>query len=347
MTAQWPDRIEYCGRSFEMSWGGPRFEPEDYGILPAGMIHTGLMRGYFAKYAIDERNRLILKNLDVCAVESNGDAKGRETTAPLDNVPPLNGVAPDLSENGFAYYENVGLQFDYTGSLLIGGNFRAHAKRPYIDGRFLETFDYGEMWELDFKNGVLETAVDRSENAARLGKLLARPTLRVKSVLKNLFPWWLRQQTLRLKGIELYELSKYEYILEFQDGKLSANVFPADDGQILEFSSDKKMFEFLDDKEKRKLLKCESCEFPNGDLLEIRKFWDENREFRKILETYEKLKSDELSLALAKVCDSEDCLNFLNDVCRDNSGGQKYKIFVTALILTFGEDFFAKWFLRR
>ena len=191
MTAQIPESFSYDGRDWELA-GATHwkrlFEPSDWGICATGMLHTGCMRGYIVEYAVDEKKCLVLKDLTVNIGKSVVDSGGRETMVAPDKIPTLNGVAPSLSEGGLASYDSVGLQLKYTGSILIGANFRFYSRyeSSFIDERYLESFNYEEMWELDFKNGVLLTAVDRSSEVARLMKLLGWRTFDREQVFKNL-----------------------------------------------------------------------------------------------------------------------------------------------------------------
>ena len=261
MTAQWPDNFYYRGKTYELAaatnWKG-LFEPSDWGIRIEGMIHTGCMRGYIADYSIDEANRLILKKLTANTGES---------------VQTLNGVAPSASGN-ISVYKDVGIEFDYTGSFLIGENFFPTVD-SYIDERYLEWISYENLWELDFKNGVLQKASELSEAAEKFLTLLSRPTLRVASAEKSADRSFFRR--IRL-GRLLKSLLKNIKVGELADGS-----------KKLDFSNDEEMFEFIDDSQKYNApelsfnaLSIEgTIELENID--EIRKFLTDNREFRKLL----------------------------------------------------------------
>ena len=354
MTAQIPERFSYDGRNWELTratnWK-QLFHPSDWGIYATGMLHTGCMRGYIVKYAVDNGKRLVLNGLTVNVGERVVDSDGRETVIAPDKIPTLNGVAPSLSENGLASYDSVGLQLKYTGSILIGANFGFYSRRynpPYIDQAFLEKFNYEEMWELDFENGVLLSAVDRSSEseAARLMQLLRRPAILVEPISKSLKNWrWAEErERLLLNGIEVVEgIDRWNYFLVFSNRKW-AEVFEVDrDKKTLEFLDDETALEFLNDKEKHKLLGCKVCGFSN----DIEKLWEENREFRELLNAFKsykessKLESDgELARILAKKRDDEDG-KYLTD-----QSFCEWKIFKKAIALAFGDDFFAKWYKR-
>jgi hypothetical protein len=314
------------------------------------MLHTGCMRGYIVEYAVDEKKCLVLKGLTVNIGKSVVDSGGRETMVAPDKIPTLNDVAPILSEGGLASYDSVGLQLKYTGSILIGANFRFYSRyeSSFIDERYLESFNYEEMWELDFENGVLLSAVDRSSEseAARLMQLLRRPAILVEPISKSLKNWrWAEErERLLLNGIEVVEgIDRWNYFLVFSNRKW-AEVFEVDrDKKTLEFLDDETALEFLNDKEKHKLLGCKVCGFSN----DIEKLWEENREFRELLKAFKsykessKLESDgELARILAKKRDDEDG-KYLSD-----QSFCEWKIFKKAIALAFGDDFFAKWYKR-
>jgi len=134
------------------------FHPEDFGLKTWG-CSTACWRGFIARFTLDEANRLILKDLYV---------------APLCGNPPLlNGVRPiELSyekRSNFCgcrfWYRDVALRYDYTGSILIGGE-----SSGWATGWIYDVTAYRVVFELDFENGLLTRAVDRSENAARAEK---------------------------------------------------------------------------------------------------------------------------------------------------------------------------------
>ncbi len=85
-----------------------------------------------------------------------------------DEAPTLNGVAAVCSDSAYNHcrmiYENIAEPIQFTGSLLIGADFD---NKFYVHMGFQEPIGYKNLWELDFKNGVLEKAVDRSKAAAR------------------------------------------------------------------------------------------------------------------------------------------------------------------------------------
>lgn len=57
------------------------------------------------------------------------------------------------------------MRYDYTGSILIGAE-----SRSWTDGCVEDVTAYRIVFELDFENGLLRRAVDRSENAAQSEK---------------------------------------------------------------------------------------------------------------------------------------------------------------------------------
>lgn len=134
------------------------FHPEDFGLKTWG-CSTACWRGFIARFTLDEANRLILKDL---------------YAAPFcENPPLLNGVRPielsDEKRSNFCgcrfLYRNVALRYDYTGSILIGAE-----SRGWTEGWVYDATAYRVVFELDFENGLLTRAVDRSENAARAEK---------------------------------------------------------------------------------------------------------------------------------------------------------------------------------
>lgn len=134
------------------------FHPEDFGLKTWG-CSTACWRGFIARFTLDEANRLILKDLHAALL--------------CENPPLLNGVRPiELSyekRSNFCgcrfWYRDVALRYDYTGSILIGAE-----SSGWATGWIYDVTAYRVVFELDFENGLLTRAVDRSENAARAEK---------------------------------------------------------------------------------------------------------------------------------------------------------------------------------
>ncbi len=331
MTAQIPDGFHYRGRRYELAaatnWERLAFYPSDYGIYIAGMIHTACMRGYTLEYAVDEDNRLVLKSLLVNIGKLDADSKKeRSSLAVADRAPSINGVAPRASDDGLASYEDVGLRFDYTGSILLGADFRSRSSymAPYVDSWYVEPFDYGEMWELDFENGVLQNVVDRSNEVERLMKLLARPALLVESIstIQKLRRFVGKAQPTFLKGIESFELG---------NGR-----------KALVFSNDNEAIEFLSDSKKIKALGWKIAELPNNDV-DYRSFWDENKEFRETLSAY-RIYKEFCFLGDDKARAFLSSYGYCGNYCfLSNNGFSEANLVEKAGLLAFGENF-ARWF---
>ncbi|MBQ2788047.1 MAG: hypothetical protein IJE97_00305, partial [Thermoguttaceae bacterium] len=89
-----------------------------------------------------------------------------------DEAPTLNGVAAICDDSlkfggcGTAY-KNVALLLGFTGSILIGADFD---DAYYVHMGYQDPIGYNELWELEFKNGALQKAVDRSNAAAKVRK---------------------------------------------------------------------------------------------------------------------------------------------------------------------------------
>lgn len=129
------------------------FSLEDYNILPIWNTSDD-----FYQYGIYHVNefQLFLNHLSV--------STDRE-------YPKINGISPDVFYTAKNYstaeYENIGLEMDYSGAILLGFD-----KVYNYDENVVNCYDYKEVCELVFLNGRLVTTIDHTRGMRRIRKNL-------------------------------------------------------------------------------------------------------------------------------------------------------------------------------
>ena len=230
MTAQIEDRFYFERRVFSVvdACGGTLFNPEDFGLYVAS-ADDACRRGYVAEFAVDEEERLIIRNLYASPLDCKSELgrlvverlrKKRELAATLadfgadeanaarlrgeiaaleaefpgfdneddfhrellarrpDEASFLEGAAPslladeDVNAGCRFLYEECDLPLDFTGTILLGADCVAEPTGDALEsspspigesgGLDKETPTYKTLLELDFENGVLQSATDCS-----------------------------------------------------------------------------------------------------------------------------------------------------------------------------------------
>ena len=213
MCGQTPDTFRYNERDFCLVGASNCwfFNCCEYGVYTK-RTSTGCYRGFHASFIVDEKKRLVLIPFGRRVVEARLP----------EEAPDLNGVKAELiteearerSWNNFLFrYPNVALPLRFTGSLLIGVDYRDDG---YYNWQYNGHYCFQTMLELRFKNGVLKKTIDRSDVATALWRLKeagkdgkpakekARPVerrtrryeRRALKWMKNLEPYWYPWETI-------------------------------------------------------------------------------------------------------------------------------------------------------
>ncbi|PZR11053.1 MAG: hypothetical protein DI536_18100 [Archangium gephyra] len=176
VTAQISDSVQLEGEheAFSIAGvsGGPLFEPAQHGLKPV-MISTACWRGWYATYAVRDR-QLLIASLAI----------GLDHTQPL---PTLEGLSPqrrsyearELKNGEWVdvkatthewFFEPLTLPVPFTGGLLLARGF---IRELYVHMGHHPAWKYEEVVELTFVDGRLATMQSRSEAMAKLRSELA------------------------------------------------------------------------------------------------------------------------------------------------------------------------------
>jgi len=152
MTSQIRDCIVHSGKQLELaaSNGEGLFDPRRYGLPPVAFSNA-CYRGFFVRYVVHK------KRLHVGEVRIGLDAKPGD-------APALEGTQPEYDQDrGFFVYPSLDIAVSFTGGILAGANH---------DWYFSEfdhpAWPYRQVYEMLFRNGLLEKTFERSK---ALGKL--------------------------------------------------------------------------------------------------------------------------------------------------------------------------------
>ena len=213
MTAQIGDIYKYQSKEYDMvalSMPLP-FHPKNYGLEPHASC-TACYRGYWCEYEISDE--LALKDLYLFNIDGN--------------YPPLNGVdisPPEFVECktyagsgkgwvnamrpaylGHRVYKDVHLPINHTGRVLLG---RKSVPTYHIHGVWDTPWQYTDLQEFVFEDGILMDIIDQSETARDIRKVIrtmarSEPESRgtmgtyVRFNLPLLghlssYPWWIKR----------------------------------------------------------------------------------------------------------------------------------------------------------
>ena len=158
MTAQINDRFIYEEKVYDCY--AAIFDIYELGLYPV-WENTGCWRGYVATFALDG-DKLVLKALDT----NNGNKRSK--------IPAINGVQPEVIKkeglvDGYENfrklrYKGINLQLDYTGSVIIKGEFIFDR---YVHMGFQSPTSYETVIELVFEKGILKSKNDLSGEMAK------------------------------------------------------------------------------------------------------------------------------------------------------------------------------------
>lgn len=171
MTAQIPDSFLLDISEFSLVGikGNGLFNLEQFGIRPIGMS-SDCWRGYRCLYTL-KNDKLLLDELYL----SLGTLDGRKFIS--EDGPIINGVKPSRPPNDhFTFnntYENLGLNINFSGGLLIGREF---IEELYVHMGFHPAWKYREVFELLFDTGKLIEKRDVSNAMQEFrGKMVKYP----------------------------------------------------------------------------------------------------------------------------------------------------------------------------
>ncbi len=163
MTAQIGDKYIFEGGEYEYVAKSDYFpfSPSVYGIHPMP-ASSACWRGYFCTYKINSEG-IFLKDLYV-------NVRSEKT-------PEINGVGPTRKESadgeeeglftymGMCQYKDVGIKIDYSGKILVGGDFMVGY---YVHMGYQLPWSYKVLKELVFEGGELVSVNDISDIAEAL-----------------------------------------------------------------------------------------------------------------------------------------------------------------------------------
>ena len=160
MTAQAHDLVDWQHRTFLLVGveGSGLFDPSRYG-LETRPTTTANWRGWIARYAVD-RDRLTLVQLKDVGLSSEQ----------MESPPAVEGVTPTATGGSHAY-EDLNVQVDFTGRLLIARDF---IQSLYRHMGFHPAWKFEESWELDVAHGVVTSSRDVSMEMRELRKRIER-----------------------------------------------------------------------------------------------------------------------------------------------------------------------------
>ncbi|MHA1218806.1 MAG: hypothetical protein ACTSO5_09005 [Candidatus Heimdallarchaeaceae archaeon] len=145
MTGQIPDSFLYEGEVYSLIGIEEEepFSPLDYDIIPE-MASTACWRGFVLYYKLDN-NYLILQDMQLNTEEAKE----------------IHGVKPKITKDMFKFhYQDLNLQLDYSGKLLIARDF---IDEMYVHMGFQRPIAFRKVVELDLNNGELLSVNDLSD----------------------------------------------------------------------------------------------------------------------------------------------------------------------------------------
>jgi len=165
MTAQIEDTIRYKGEDWTLvaSTSGFRFDPHEYGLRPLGLC-TACWDGYYEEFSI-VRKKLKLRRLWIC----------------LENYPSLLGVEAKERSDDFIFDHcyDLNLKIDFTGKMMLGKGFLYDY---YAHMGYQQPWSYLELYELEFRDGVLIDVTDLSHCASAMRTDLRKDSDLLKEV---------------------------------------------------------------------------------------------------------------------------------------------------------------------
>jgi hypothetical protein len=158
MTAQMSDSLTYQDRKCHIAGvnGDGLFRPEDYDLEPVATC-TACWRGFVCHYALKEKT-LILDGLEISL------AGGGRGAGPWQG-PEINGVKPVGGGMFDNVYNNLDLDLDFTGGMLLAEGF---IWGLYVHMGFHPAWKYEEVIELIIDRGKL---VEARNVSARMREL--------------------------------------------------------------------------------------------------------------------------------------------------------------------------------
>lgn len=121
------------------------FDPEAFGLKPTWPI-TSCMKGFIVHFEL-KNDRLSISKLEVNCKD--------------DKYPPINNVAAHADEADlFHVYDNLELQLNYTGIIVIGTSLL----NRYIGRAFTGSHSYMQTFDLHFTDGVLISCEESTGN---------------------------------------------------------------------------------------------------------------------------------------------------------------------------------------
>lgn len=181
MTAQMPDSVVWSGRTWQLVGhdGTGLFSPAEHGIPPVP-LSTANWRGYLCHYDADG-GRLTLARLEV------GVPPEILTRAEAGDPPQIGGVGPTFTPGRALFtYVPSDLQVPYTGRLLLGDRF---IRNLYVHMGFHPAWKYEQVVELQVREGVIESAEDRSKTYAEIRRRETGLKSGVGSALGGVTAW--------------------------------------------------------------------------------------------------------------------------------------------------------------
>ena len=154
MTAQIPNTIIISEERFSIAGftHDGLIDPSDFGIEPKSSS-SACWRGFKSTYKIDKDSNFILDELIV-------------NTNPADKPIEINGILPKTPTNKFSRkafnraYEQINLQVNYTGFVLVGTNF---IHELYVHMGIHKAWKYKTVFEIEIDQGKVKSIVDLSD----------------------------------------------------------------------------------------------------------------------------------------------------------------------------------------
>lgn len=154
MTAQFPDTLEFKGKSYVVAaiQGEGLFDPYSFGLHPIPSI-TACWRGYVCSYIIDQ-GQLKLGELSVSLEKSSEPVKIE-----------INGISPSPPSQEVELFntrfKQLGLAIPFSGGILAADGF---IRELYVHMGFQPAWKYQEVFELIFEKGMLQYSADVSRS---------------------------------------------------------------------------------------------------------------------------------------------------------------------------------------
>jgi hypothetical protein len=172
MTAQIHDSFLFNDKEYSIVGvnGDGLFDPFDFQLRPLGLC-SACWRGYLCQYTLKD-NKILIKWLRINLEHSD------QNQSEFNQWPVINGVSPGKPHEDYpmfdTVYQNLDLPIAFSGGILLAEGFISEL---YVHMGFHPAWKFRTVYELLFKNGIVQEIRDVSQRVAEIREMLQHKSL--------------------------------------------------------------------------------------------------------------------------------------------------------------------------